>query len=84
MKQRWTRLSGPAKIGLIMGVLGALLTLIGLVKGDFAPFTVRTVLLGIVIGGGSWGVVSWVIAVAASDAVASDSDPPQSSQDPGG
>lgn len=72
MRRRWTRLSGPVKIGLILGALGALLTVLGLLKGDFAPLTVRTVFLGILIGGGSWGMVSWAIAAAASDAIASD------------
>lgn len=71
MKRLWTRLSGPVKIGLVLGVVGALLTVIGLFTGDFAPLTVRTVLLGILLGGGSWGVVSWAIAAAASDAVES-------------
>jgi hypothetical protein len=70
MRQLWQRMSGPVKIGLALGLLGALLTLIGLFRGDFAPLTFRTVVLGILIGGGSWGVVSWAIAMAAADAVA--------------
>lgn len=73
MMKVWTRLSGPVKIGLVIGLIGALLTVIGLLRGDFAPLTVRTFLLGILIGGGSWGIVSWAIASAASDAMA-DSD----------
>jgi hypothetical protein len=68
MKQRWTRLGGPIKIGLVVGIIGALLTVIGLLTGDFAPLTVRSFLLGIILGGGSWGVVSWAIASAAADA----------------
>jgi len=70
MKQFWKRLSGPLKIGLALGLLGALLTVIGLFTGDFAPLTLRSLLLGILLGGGSWGVVSWAIAAAASDAAA--------------
>jgi hypothetical protein len=73
MMKVWTRLSGPVKIGLVIGLIGALLTVIGLLRGDFAPLTARTLLLGILIGGGSWGIVSWAIASAASDAMA-DSD----------
>lgn len=73
MKQLWKQLSGPVKIGLTLGFIGALLTVIGLFTGNFAPLTVRSVLLGILLGGGSWGVVSWAIASAASDVVA-DSD----------
>jgi hypothetical protein len=70
MKQWWSRLSRPVQIGLALGLIGALLTIIGLFVGDFAPLTVRSFVLGILLGGGSWGVVSWAIAAAASDAVA--------------
>ena len=66
----WQRLSGPAKIGLVLGFVGALLTVIGLLLGNLAPLTLRSLLLGILIGGGSWGVVSWAIASAAADATA--------------
>lgn len=70
MKRFWTQRSGPVKIGLVLGVLGALLTVVGLFAGDFAPLTLRTLVLGILLGGGSWGIVSWAIAAAAADAVA--------------
>lgn len=69
MKRLWTRLSGPVKIGLALGLIGAALTVFGILKGGFAPLTVRSVLLGILIGGGAWGVVSWAIASAADDAI---------------
>lgn len=69
MKQLWVKWSGPVKIGLVLSLIGALLTVLGLFTGDFAPLTLRSVLLGILIGGGSWGVVSWAIAAAASDAM---------------
>ncbi len=78
MKQRWTQLSGPVKIGLVVGFIGALLTLVGLLAGNLAPLTLRSLLLGILLGGGSWGVVSWAIASAASDAASDaveDSEP---------
>lgn len=68
MRRRWTQLSGPVKIGLVVGLAGALLTIIGLLTGDFAPLTLRSVLLGILLGGGSWGIVSWAVASAAADA----------------
>ncbi len=73
MKRFWKRLNGPARIGLAAGLLGALLTVIGLLTGNLAPLTIRSVLLGILLGGGSWGVVSWAIAAAAADAM-SDTD----------
>lgn len=69
MRQRWRRLSGPIKIGLIVGLIGALLTIIGLFTGNLAPLTWRSLILGILLGGGSWGVVSWAIASAAVDAM---------------
>jgi hypothetical protein len=72
MSGLWKRLSGPVKIGLALGLLGALLTVAGLVTGDLAPLTLRTLLLGIFLGGGSWGVVSWAIAAAALDAAHDD------------
>jgi hypothetical protein len=56
MKRGWSRLSRPVQIGLILGLIGALLTLIGLFTGSFAPLTLRSVVLGILLGGGSWGV----------------------------
>ena len=70
MKGLWARMSGPVRIGLIVGLVGALLTVVGLFIGDFAPLTVRSLVLGILLGGGSWGVVSWAIASATADAVA--------------
>ena len=67
MIERWKQLGSPVKIGLILGLLGALLTVIGLLLGNLAPLTVRSLLLGILLGGGSWGLVSWAIASAAAD-----------------
>ena len=67
MSQRWKQMGGPVKIGLVLGLIGALLTVIGLLMGNLAPLTARSLLLGVVLGGGSWGVVSWAIATVASD-----------------
>ena len=69
MRERWSKLSNPIKIGLILGLLGALLTVVGLLLGNFAPLTARSLLLGILLGGGSWGVVAWAVASAAADAM---------------
>ncbi|MGD8397246.1 MAG: hypothetical protein PVG11_00170 [Anaerolineae bacterium] len=70
MRGIWKRLSGPAKLGLVLGILGAALTVVGLITGTLAPLTLRTLILGILLGGGSWGVISWAIASAADDAMA--------------
>lgn len=69
MVQRWKKLGGPVKIGLTLGFIGALLAVIGLLAGNLAPLSVRSLALGILLGGGSWGVVSWAIASAAADAM---------------
>ena len=50
-------------------MLGAVLTVAGLLSGNLAPLTVRSLLLGILLGGGSWGVVSWAVATATADAI---------------
>jgi hypothetical protein len=70
MKAFWERLGAPGRIGLVVGLIGALLTVAGLAAGNLAPLTARSLLLGILLGGGSWGVVSWAIASAAADAMA--------------
>ena len=69
MMQRWRALPGPVKIGLGFGLLGAVLTVAGLLSGNLAPLTARSLLLGILLGGGSWGVVSWAVATATADAI---------------
>jgi hypothetical protein len=70
MRRWWVRLGRPVQIGLVLGLIGALLTVVGLFTGNFAPLTLRSVVLGVLLGGGSWGVVSWAIASAASDVLA--------------
>jgi hypothetical protein len=79
--QRWKKLGGPIQIGLVLGLLGALLTVIGLLMGNLAPPTARSIILGIVLGGGSWGVVSWAIAAVAADTVDESDTEPAAEQD---
>ena len=62
----WHRMSGPLKIGLAFGLLGATLATIGMFRG-FAPFTFRAFATAVLISGVSWGLVSWAIAAAACD-----------------
>jgi hypothetical protein len=68
MIQRWKRLGGAVKIGLVVGLVGAVLTVVGLLMGNLAPLTARSLVLGVLLGGGSWGVVAWAIAAVAADA----------------
>jgi hypothetical protein len=67
LSQSWRKLGAPVKIGLVLGFVGALLTVIGLLVGHLAPLSVRSLVLGILLGGGSWGVVGWAVASAAAD-----------------
>ena len=80
MLQRWKKLGGPLRVGLVLGLIGAVLTVIGLLMGNLAPLTARSLILGVLLGGGSWGVVSWAIAAVAADtadAVAPEPKPEQ-------
>lgn len=58
----WRRLSLPLKVGIVFGSLGALMTVIGLIRqGNLHPLSI---LLGILIPGLAWGIVSWAITFA--------------------
>lgn len=60
------RLSGPVKAGLIAAALAILLVVIGILRGN-VPLNPLSILLALLIGGGSWGVVVWAVATAALD-----------------
>ena len=59
-------LSGPLKVGLVFAVLGILLAIIGIFRGQ-VPLNPLSIFLALLISGGSWGVVSWAVATAAVD-----------------
>ena len=64
----WKRLSGPVKIGIFFGGLAIVMAVAGLIKGSAtAPLTARSLIMAIIISGGTWGLVSWAIATAAVD-----------------
>jgi hypothetical protein len=68
VKDIWNRLSGPVKIGIFFGGLAIVMAVVGLIKGSAtAPLTARSLIMAIVISGGTWGLVSWAIATAAVD-----------------
>lgn len=60
------RLSGPLKIGLVAAALGIGLALVGIARGN-VPLNPTSVLLALLISGGSWGLVAWAVATAACD-----------------
>ena len=52
-------LSVPVQIGLAASAAAVILTLVGLWRGEL--FTFRSVLLGVILSGGTWGVITWAI-----------------------
>ncbi|MHB0878288.1 MAG: hypothetical protein ACYC5O_19805 [Anaerolineae bacterium] len=62
----WRRFSGPTKVAIVCATIAILLTVVGQLRHP-EQMTVRSVLMGILIGGGSWGLVSWAIAYAVWD-----------------
>jgi len=66
LKNMWRRLNGPVKVGVICALIAILLVVIGQLRHP-EDITLRSMLLGILIGGGSWGLVSWAVAYAAWD-----------------
>ncbi|MEZ4641020.1 MAG: hypothetical protein R2873_17485 [Caldilineaceae bacterium] len=76
---RLKSLSLPLKIALIFAALGIALTVVGVVRGN-VPLNPASIGMALLIGGGSWFLVSWAVATAAVDvesdiAEAEESDP---------
>jgi len=63
---RWRDLSGPTKVGIVCAAIAVILVIVGQLRRP-EDMTVRSVVMGVLIGGGSWGLVSWAIAYAAWD-----------------
>lgn len=74
------RLSLPLRIGLAFGLVGLLLTIVGIVRGS-VPSHPASIGMALLIGGGVWFLVSWAVATAAVDverdvAEADEAEPP--------
>ena len=65
-EQTTRRLSGPLKIGIVAAALGIALALVGIARGN-VPLNPGSILLALLISGGSWGLVAWAVATAAYD-----------------
>ena len=65
-ENRFSRLGLPAKVGLICAALGMILAIVGIIRGN-VPLNPASILLALLISGGSWGVVSWAVATAVVD-----------------
>lgn len=63
---RRKRLSVPLRIGLGAAALGIALALIGIARGN-VPANLSSILLALLISGGTWGLVAWAVATAAVD-----------------
>jgi hypothetical protein len=69
----WTRirgvLHGPVLIGVIAALIAIGLSVFGMVRNpEGTPLNVRSLLLVVVLAGGSWGLIAWAIATAAVEA----------------
>ncbi|MBX2997585.1 MAG: hypothetical protein KF893_03670 [Caldilineaceae bacterium] len=60
------RLSLPLKIAIGFAALGIALTVVGIIRGN-VPLTPASIGMALLIGGGSWFLVSWAVAAAAVD-----------------
>jgi hypothetical protein len=65
-KTGFRRLGLPARVGIICAALGMILALVGIVRGN-VPLNPVSILLALLISGGSWGVVSWAVTTAVVD-----------------
>lgn len=63
---RWRQLSGPLRIAIIAAIIGMALAIVGIVRGN-VPLNLLSIVLALLISGGSWGLVAWAIATAAYD-----------------
>lgn len=62
----WRHLSLAPRVGLICAALGMALAIVGIIRGT-VPLNPLSVLLALLISGGSWGIVSWAITTAIVD-----------------
>ncbi len=62
-------LHGPVLIGVIAALIAIGLSVFGMVRNpEGTPLNVRSLLLVVVLAGGSWGLIAWAIATAAVEA----------------
>ncbi len=56
----------PVFLGIMAAVVAALLVLIGVVRGN-VPADARALVVALLVGSGSWGVLIWAFARATYD-----------------
>ena len=65
MSNRLKSLNGPLKIGLGFALAGVILTVVGIFRDPGTPVTAWSLVVGSLISGVTWGLISWAIAFAA-------------------
>jgi len=55
-------ISGPVKVGVFFASLAIVMSIVGLGRDN--NLSLRNLALAVLLGGGSWGLVSWAIASA--------------------
>jgi uncharacterized membrane protein YqjE len=69
LRELWSRLGTPVKIGLVFAIVAGLMALVGwIVRPEYTSRSMLSLFLAIVISAGTWGLVSWAIAAAAVEA----------------
>ncbi len=58
--------SAPLKVGLGAAAVGLILATVGILRGQ-VPLNPISILLALLISGGTWGLVAWAVATAAAD-----------------
>lgn len=62
-------LRGPVLVGVIAALIAIGLSVFGMIRNpEGVPINLRSLLLVIVLAGGSWGLIAWAIATAAVEA----------------
>lgn len=62
-------LHGPLLVGVIAALIAIGLSVFGMIRNaETTPLNVRSLLLVVVLAGGSWGLIAWAIATAAVEA----------------
>jgi hypothetical protein len=62
----FSRIGLPVKVGLVFALVAMLLAVVGIVRGT-VPANPLSILLALLISGGSWGLVSWAVTTAVVD-----------------
>ena len=68
LRALWARTGFPVRIGVLLGLLGAVLAAICLMRPASGPFSWRGAAMAVVLAGGAWGLVSWAMASAIAQA----------------